>query len=146
MAAAPVITAPFNLGGQIEARAEHPEVAGRVFLRKDGGTWSYRQYRDGSVRVAHFLLRRLGPFDDARRWHVARVLETQQELLFLYGGCGYAGLTLFGVNTGLRGDTLAGVIDQSRSRIVVVDQRLQDEFERVRPSLKHVAPENVLYV
>ena len=43
-------------------------------------------------------------------------LENHLELLALYGGCGYGGLTLFGVNTGLRGDTLAGVLDQSRAR------------------------------
>jgi acyl-CoA synthetase (AMP-forming)/AMP-acid ligase II len=143
---APVFNAPFNLGGQIEARAEHPEVAARVFLRKDGRTWTFKQYRDESVRLAHFLLGRLGTIDDARPGHVAMVLENHPELLSLYGGCGYAGLTLFGVNTGLRGDTLSGVINQSRARIAVVDQRFQEEFERVRGSLETVAPENVLYV
>jgi fatty-acyl-CoA synthase len=146
MSAAPKIDAPFNVGAQIEARAAHPEVAGRVFLRKDGRTWTFREYRNESVRLAQLLLRRLGPIDDARPGHVAMVLENHAELLFLYGGCAYAGLTLFGVNTGLRGETLSGVVNQSRARIAVVDQRLQDEFERVRKDLKHVAPENVLYL
>jgi len=117
-----------------------------VFLRKDGRTWTFRQYRDESVRLAHFLLGRLGAIDDAHPGHVAMVLENHPELLFLYGGCGYGGLTLFGVNTGVRGETLAGVINQSRARIAVVDQRFQEEFERVRAKLDHVAPENVLYV
>ena len=56
--------------------------------------------------MAHFLRRRLGPIDDARPGHVAMLLENHLELLALYGGCGYAGSTLFGVNTGLRGETL----------------------------------------
>jgi acyl-CoA synthetase (AMP-forming)/AMP-acid ligase II len=50
--------------------------------------------------MAHFLQRRLGACDDARPGHVAMVLENHLELLALYGGCGYVGHTLFGVNTG----------------------------------------------
>ena len=45
----------------------------------------------------------LGAIDDARPGHVAMLLENHLELLALFGGCGVAGLTLFGVNNGLRG-------------------------------------------
>ncbi len=45
------------------------------------------------------LLRRLGRIDDSRPGHVAMVLENHLELMALYGGCAYSGLTLFGVNT-----------------------------------------------
>ena len=79
-----------------------------------------------------------------RPGHVAMLLENQPELLALYGGCGYAGLTLFGVNTGLRGETLAGVINQSRARVLVVDERFLPEVERIRSKLEHVATENLL--
>jgi fatty-acyl-CoA synthase len=140
------IEAAFDLGSQIEARAEHPEVANRPFLHHGDRTWTYRRYRDESVRLAHFLLRRLGHIDDDRPGHVAMLLENHLELLSLYGGCGYAGLRLFGVNTGLRGETLAGVINQSRARVLVVDQRLQDEVQKVRAQLTHVPPENVLFL
>ncbi|HJW70688.1 MAG TPA: AMP-binding protein [Candidatus Binatia bacterium] len=140
----PSFDAPLLLGAQIEARASHPDVADRVFLRQHDRTWTFRRYRDECVRVAHFLRRRLGAIDDRRPGHVAMLLENHLELLGLYGGCAYAGLTLFGVNTGLRGETLAGVVDQSRARLLVVDQRLWPEGERVRDRLAHVAPENVL--
>jgi fatty-acyl-CoA synthase len=141
---APTFDAPLTLGAQIEARAAHPDVAGRVFLRQHDRTWTYHRYRDESVRLAHFLRARLGRIDDDRPGHVAMFLENHLELLALYGGCGYAGLTLFGVNTGLRGDTLAGLLDQSRARLLVVDQRLWPEVERIRARLQHVAPENIL--
>jgi fatty-acyl-CoA synthase len=136
--------APFTLGAQIDARAAHPEVGGRELLLQGDRAWTYRRYRDEAVRLAHFLMRRLGPVDDARPGHVAMILENHLELLALYGGCAYAGYTLFGVNTGLRGDTLAGVLNQSRARLVVVDQRIAGELERVQGRLTHVAPENVL--
>jgi len=132
------------LGAQIDARANHPEVGGRICAMQGDRRWTYRQFRDESVRNAHLLLRRLGTIDDARPGHVAMLLENHLELLSLYGGCGYAGLTLFGVNTGLRGETLAGVLNQSKARVLVVDQRFAHEVVRVAKDLKHVAPENIL--
>jgi fatty-acyl-CoA synthase len=142
--AAPRIDAPPTVGAQIEARAAHPDVAERTFLIQHERRWSYRRYRDESVRIAHFLLRRLGPVDERRPGHVAMLLENHLEMLALYGGCAYAGLTLFGVNTGLRGDTLAGVLNQSGARLLVVDEALLPEVERVQAQLREVAPENVL--
>ncbi len=144
MSEVPAIEAPFTLGAQLEARAAHPAVGERPCLRKDGEVWSYRRFRDEAVRYAHFLRQRLGPVDDARPGHVAMLLENHLELLALYAGCGYGGLTLFGVNTGLRGETLAGVLNQSRARLLVVDQRLQEHVERIRGELRHIPPENVL--
>jgi fatty-acyl-CoA synthase len=143
MTPTPTFDAPFTLGAQIEARATHPDVAERVFLIHGERAWTYRRYRDECVRLAHFLLRRLGPIDDARPGHVAMLLENHLELLSLYGACGYGGLTLFGVNTGLRGETLAGVLNQSKARVLVVDQRLQGEVEKVRKQLT-IPAENIL--
>jgi fatty-acyl-CoA synthase len=145
MTPTPTFDAPFTLGGQIEARATHPEVADRTFLVQGDRAWTYRQYRDESVRLAHFLLRRLGTIDEARPGHVAMLLENHLELLSVYGACGYGGLTLFGVNTGLRGETLAGVLNQSKARVLVVDQRLEGEVEKVRKQLQ-VPAENILVV
>jgi len=53
-------------------------------------------------------------------------------------------LTLFGVNTGLRGEVLAGVLNQSRARILVVDEKFFPEVERIRGELKSIAAENIL--
>lgn len=143
---APSIDAPFVLGAQIEARAANPLIGPRPVLLKDDRVWTYKQYRDECVRTAHFLLSRLGRIDESRPGHVAIVLENHPELMFLYGACGYAGLSLFGVNTGLRGEVLAGVLNQSRARILIVDQRFQEEIEKIRGDLRHVAPENILYL
>ncbi len=145
-AAPPTIDAPFTLGAQIEARAGHPALADREFLIQHDRHWTYRQYRDECVRVAHLLRRRLGQCGESRPGHVAMLLENHLELLSLYGACGYTGMTLFGVNTGLRGETLAGVLNQSRARLLVVDERFLPELEKVRGLLEHVAPENILVV
>lgn len=144
MAEALNIQAPLTVRDQIEARAQHPVTENKVVLMHNERSWTYRQWRDESVRVAHFLQQRLGRSDDNRPGHVAMILENHLELLSLYGGCAYAGLTLFGVNTGLRGDVLAGVVNHSRARLVVVDERFLPELERARGGFEHVAPENIL--
>jgi len=140
----PSFSAPLTLHAQLEARATHPATERKVFLMHGDRTWTYRQLRNESVRVAHFLRARLGQIDDARPGHVAMMLENHLELVSLIGGCAYAGMTLFGINTGLRGDTLAGVINQSRARLLVVDERLLPEVERVKSALKTVPPEQIL--
>jgi fatty-acyl-CoA synthase len=140
------VEAPAVLGAQIEARAQHPALADKRFLFEADRCWTYLEYRDACVRTAHFLRRRLGAPSEARPGHVAMLLDNHLELLSLYGGCGYAGYTLFGVNTGLRGDTLAGVLNQSRARLLVVEDRLWPEIEKVRGRLESLAPENVLVV
>ena len=138
--------ADLTLRAQMETRAEHPETADKVFVMHHDRTWTYRQFRDESARMGRFLLGRLGAIDDKRPGHVAMLLENHLELVSLYGGCGVAGLTLFGINTGLRGDTLAGVINHARARVLVVDERLLAEVEKVRGRLDTVAAENILVV
>jgi fatty-acyl-CoA synthase len=138
------IEAPFTVGAQLEARAQHPEVGERVVLRHDERSWTYRQLRDEAVRYAHFLRQRLDLAGQAPEGRVAMLLENHLELLALYAGCGYAGVTLFGVNTGLAGDTLAGVLDQSQARLLVVDEGLLERVESVQGRLKHLLPENIL--
>jgi fatty-acyl-CoA synthase len=138
--------ADLTLRAQMETRAEHPETADKVFVMHHDRTWTYRQFRDESARMGRFLCGRLGAIDDGRPGHVAMLLENHLELIGLYGGCGVAGLTLFGINTGLRGDTLAGVINHARARVLVVDERLAPEVEKVRGRLDTVPAENILVV
>jgi fatty-acyl-CoA synthase len=146
VSASTTFEAPLTVSAQLEVRANRDETAGKVFLMQGDRAWTYRQLRDESVRMAHFLLRRLDRVDDRHPGHVAMFLENHLELLALYGGCAYAGLTLFGVNTGLRGDVLAGVINQAGARMLVVDERLWPELERVRAALTTVPAENILVV
>jgi acyl-CoA synthetase (AMP-forming)/AMP-acid ligase II len=136
--------APFTLCGQLEARVAHPVTEHKIFLMQDDRTWTYRQLREEAVRTAHFLRGRLEPTGDGNPGHVAMLLENHFELVSLLFGCAYGGYTLFGINTGLRGETLAGVVNQSRARILIVDERLLPEVERVRDQLTHVTVDNIL--
>jgi acyl-CoA synthetase (AMP-forming)/AMP-acid ligase II len=136
--------APFTIGAQLEARAAHEVCGDKVFLMQDERTWTYRELRNEALRTAYFLRGRLEPANDGAPGHVAMLLENHFELVSLLFGCAYAGYTLFGINTGLRGETLAGVVNQSRSRLLIVDERLLPEVERMRGQLTTVPPENIL--
>ena len=47
MAATPLqIEAPFTVGAQLEARAEHPDVAERIAIRSGDRSWTFRRFRD----------------------------------------------------------------------------------------------------
>ncbi|MGH0035474.1 MAG: AMP-binding protein [Myxococcota bacterium] len=142
--APPTFDAPFTLGAQLEARAAHPEVGERIVLQQGDRSWTYRQYRDESVRTAHLLQQRLARASGPP--HVAMIMENHLELMSLYGGCAFAGATLFGVNTGLRGETLAGVLNQSEARVLVVDERLLDAVQAVQSKLEHVSEADLLVV
>ena len=136
------IEADLTVRAQIQARAEHPTLASKTFVTQHERSWTYGQFRNESARMSHFMLSRLGSIDDNRPGHVAMLLDNHLELLSLYGGCAMGGLTLFGINTGLRGDTLAGVLNHSRSRVLVADERYRDEIEKVREKFETVAAEN----
>ena len=138
------IDADLTVAAQIEARAVHAELENKPVLVHDDRSWTYKDYRNHCVRMARFLRGRLGTIDDSRPGHVAMLLENHLELMSLFGGCSYSGLTLFGINTGLRGEVLSGVINQSRSRLLVVDEKLYAEVEKVAGALETIAPENIL--
>jgi acyl-CoA synthetase (AMP-forming)/AMP-acid ligase II len=137
-------SAAFTLGAQLDARAADAGCADRPAVLDGPRCLTWRELRDDAVRWAHFLRRRLGPSAARGTGHVAMLLENHAELLSLYAGCGYAGFTLFGVNTGLRGETLAGVLNHSESRLLVVEERLLPEVERVKDQLRHLPDENLL--
>lgn len=138
--------ADFTVRAQIQARADHETARDKVFVAHDERTLTYGQFHDESARVAHFLLQRLGAINDSRPGHVAMMMDNHIELLALYGGCAVSGLTLFGINTGLRGETLAGVLNHSRARVLVVDKRFLPELDKVREKLEHLQSENILVV
>ena len=143
MASEPLrIDAPFTLRDQIEARASHAEFAGRTFLMLDDVHWTYGRFRNESVRMAQFLLQQLGA-TEAGVGNVAILLENHLELAALLGACAYTKGVLFGINTGLRGDVLAGVLNQSKARLLVVNEQFYPEVLRVQDRLEHIAPERI---
>ena len=47
---------PLSIPAQLDLRVQYPVTADKVLLLQGDRTWTYRQYRDQSIRMAHFLL------------------------------------------------------------------------------------------
>jgi len=124
-------TVELTVRDQLEARAEHDEIGNRVFLRTRNEDWTYRRFRDTACALSHFLLERTGEADTERQGRVAILADNRPEFVAVFGACAIGGLNLFGINTGLRGETLSGVLNQSGSTVLIVDPVYLPRVEQV---------------
>ncbi len=124
-------TVDLTVRHQLEARADHPEIGGRVFLRTRDEEWTYRRFRDRACALSHFLLRRTGGLGADTQGRVAMLADNHPEFVAVFGACAIGGLNLFGINTGLRGETLAGVLNHSGASILIVDPKYRSRVEQV---------------
>ena len=129
----------------IETRASAADWAGRTLLVDGETRWTYAQYRDQALRTGEFLLRRTRALAPFKRGHVAVLSENRKEYLALLGGCAYAGLTFFAVNTLLRGSALAQTLNQSRATVLIVGEEFAAEARAVLDQLQWI-DEGALFV
>ncbi len=122
---------PLTVRHQLDARASHPQIGDSVFLKTRDDEWSYRRLRDTASATAHFLLNRTGGADGSQQGRVAILADNRPEFVAVFAACGVAGLNLFGINTGLRGETLAGVLNQSGAKVLIVDAEYLPRVDQV---------------
>ena len=109
----PSFDAPLTVGAQIEARATHPGHREQGLpAARTTATWTYRQL-PRRVRAHGALPARAGSGRSTTRGPATSrcCSRTTSSCSRSTAAARYAGLTLFGVNTGLRGETLAGVLE-----------------------------------
>lgn len=135
-----------NLRRQIEKRAHDPELRHRPLLLFEGRRWTYGEYRDEASRFAHLLLERIGKNRLERGTHVAVLLDNGPELPLLVGACGIADITIFLVNTMLRGEPLAGVLNASGACVLIADESYRARIGRIERDLTTLDPKNIFYV
>ena len=68
------------------------------------------------------------------------LLENHLELLALYGGCAYAGFSLFGVNTGLRGATLDRRFISQDLPVAIPEEGADLIVENTQPRMRKSTP------
>jgi crotonobetaine/carnitine-CoA ligase len=123
----------WTFGALLDDRAERwPDR--RAVMSVDGEL-TYGQVRDRAQRVAAGL-RELGVRPGDR---VATMLESTNEYLAAWHGTAWAGAIDVPVNTELRGTFLEHVLNDSGSRVLVVDGRWLDRLAGLElPALEHV--------
>ena len=97
------------------------------FFIFEGRTYTYREVFDGSSRFAslfHSIRTEqvssglLAPDESLA---VGLYMDNTPEFIFAVFGAALSNATIFGINTGFRGETLINVINQSQAALVLVD-------------------------
>ena len=100
--------------------------ADRVFVEFEGRTVTYDEFNRAANHVAHWAIGRGLHKGDV----VALMMENRPEYLYVWGGLAKAGVTTALINTHLRGDSLAHVIDSADCRALVKTRLTQTHAER----------------
>ena len=135
-----------TMADQMEMKAGEEKIRDLPFLLFGEQEVTYREFYERSSTYAHLfqLLHRAASSDDNVR--VAAFMDNHPSFIYSLGGCALTAGTLFGVNTGLRGQVLAELLNQARCQIVIADDRHYERLHDVRDKLKYVTPERMFFV
>jgi len=121
----------------LEEQAE--KVGDKIFLHLvyNGQSVSYREMDVNANRIANYLLKVGGKPGDG----IAVFMGNSPQFLDIFFGIQKIGMYMNPVNTGLRGEGLAYIIDNSDAKFLVIDYDLIDFYRSVQnrlPQIKRV--------
>ncbi|HUT55821.1 MAG TPA: AMP-binding protein [bacterium] len=135
-----------TVADQMEMKARDEKIKGKNFVCFQDEKITYQDFYKRSSLYAHLfqrLHREAGARENAR---VAVFMDNHPSFLYAFGGCALTAGTLFGVNTGLRGQVLADLMNQAKVQAVICDDRHYDRIHDVRGKLATVPPERTFVV
>jgi fatty-acyl-CoA synthase len=113
----------------------------RTFFIFEDKEYSYWETRLQARRFARFFLAERKKLVDAgklgkkERMAIAIYQENNPEYLFAYFGAALANCIVFAVNTGFRGEILSGLLNQSKSALIITDPVSVGEVLRIMPEV-----------
>ena len=141
-----------NMGSFFKTMTSIPGRKNRPFFFFEGKTYTYKEVYDKSLVYAKF-------FDTLRKKKIAQghsaakdefavglYMNNHPEFVFAFFGAAMSGATIFGVNTGFRGETLKNVIEQAEMSLLLTDSEYAGEVEKVLPEVKCIGSEDVMLV
>lgn len=136
-----------TVAGHMEAKALDENVRDKTFIIFRGEEISFGEFYRTSSSYAH-LFQSLFNASPAKTEEIRAAVFMDNHPVFLYslGGCALTGGTLFGVNTGLRGDILADVLNKARCQFLITDDRHYDRVKDIRDKLKYIKPDSTFLV
>jgi fatty-acyl-CoA synthase len=123
----------------------------RTFFIFEGREYTYREVYQQSQRYADFFLSersRLvesGKLGRDERFALGIYMENAPEFIFAALGAGLSNSILFAINTGFRGETLAGVINQAKITRLITNAGYAVEVERALPDINVLGRGDVLF-
>ena len=135
-----------TVADQMECKALDDKIRDRILFLFQDERISFQQFYERSATCAHLFqkLRAQAGGDDNVR--AAVFMDNHPAFLYAYGGCALTAGTLFGVNTGIRGQVLADLLNQARCQTIIVDDRHYDRIRDIQGQLKTVTPDRIFLV
>lgn len=132
----------YTIAGQMEAKARDENIRNKTFIIFQDQRISFGEFYRTSSSYAHLFqkLYHAAPATD-KEVRVAVFMDNHPVFLYSLGACAQIGGTLFGINTGLRGDLLAEVLNKARCQVLIADDRHYDRVTGIGDKLEHVTPD-----
>ena len=124
----------------------------RIFFIFEGRDYTYREVYRHSLRYSHFFLSvrkklvECGKLDKDKKLSFGVYMDNIPEFLFASFGAGLSNSILFAINTGFRGETLAGVMDQAQISFLIINESTVEEVDSAIKNTKTIGPESVYFI
>jgi len=138
-----------NFGSMIRLTLGLPTRSRRVFLIFEEKEYTCQEVYVRSAQYADFFLRKrqqqieAGILRKEDRLKIGIYQENTPDFLFAVFGAGLSNSTLFAFNTGFRGKTLAGVINQANISLLLTDGGADEEVGRLLGEIPGLGHEHI---
>ncbi|OGP61118.1 MAG: hypothetical protein A2V67_09020 [Deltaproteobacteria bacterium RBG_13_61_14] len=133
-----------TVADQMESKATNEKTKDNTFLLFQEEKISFQQFYERSSAYAQLFLKlhqQAAAGDQEVR--VAVFMDNHPVFLYAFGGCALTGGTLFGVNTGLRGEVLTELLNKARCQCLIVDDRHYERVRDIRDKLEFITPDRI---
>lgn len=120
---------PGTVGSVLAEKAE--ELGDKPMIEFEGTLYSYARVREAANQVANSLV----DLGVEKGSNVAVMLPNSPEYLFAWFGAATIGAPVIPVNTALKGEGLAHILNHSESRSLIVHSDYWSNVEAIKPSL-----------
>jgi crotonobetaine/carnitine-CoA ligase len=129
-----MVTGVSNWATELERQAQKLGDKSFLYLVYEDRSISFREMDENANRIAHYLLKSgAGPGDG-----IAVLMNNSPRFLDVFFGMQKLGMYINTVNTALRGEGLAFIIDNSDTRFLVVDYDLIGLYETVKDATPQI--------
>jgi len=141
-----------NVGFVFKRRARSRTCRDRIFFIFEGRKYTYSETYKEAVRYANLFLavqeERIasGRLKPGEKLSVGIYQENTPEFVFAFFGAAINGSTLFGINTGFRGETLTNVINQAEIGLLFTDQTTREEVDRILANITVISQHDIITV
>ena len=131
-----------HVADQMEMKALDENIKDKTFVFFKDEQISYKDFYQRSSTFSH-LFQKMRKVHGGEKVFAAVFMDNNPAFIYSYGGCALSGGILFGLNTGLRGQVLLDLINNSKCQTLIVDDRHFDRIADIMDGFEVLTKENI---